>query len=78
MSGGRGVHNDARVATGFRPGGNLQKGHQLVQAGQRQVQEPADILMVQEGAPPGDLPKGLPMGSLEGGQGLPGVELQEG
>ena len=55
MAAGRRIHHDAVVLPSLHPGGDLEQRHQLVQAGQREIQELIDVLIVQKGAGGGDL-----------------------
>ena len=74
---GRGIHHDEVVGLGFRPSGDGQQSHEFIQAGQGKVQEAANILLIQEGAPGGDLGKLAPVPGLEGIQGILGVKFQD-
>jgi hypothetical protein len=71
--GGRGGIHDDFVAMGLpRQPHDLQPGHQLVGAGDRQVEEALDVSRVQVGPTRGDLTKGIAMfthPSPEGGAG---------
>ena len=77
MSGGRGIHHDEVVGPGFRPAGDGKQRHEFIQAGQGEVQDAANIRLIQEGAPGGDFGKLVPVPGLEGRQGILGIELQD-
>jgi hypothetical protein len=51
------VDNNAVVTAVFHPRGNLQKGHQLVETGQREVQKAVDFFFLQKGSAQRDLPE---------------------
>jgi hypothetical protein len=77
VPGGRGIHHDEVVGPGFRPAGDGKQRHEFIQAGQGEVQDAANIRLIQEGAPGGDLGKLAPVPGLEGRQGILGIELQD-
>ena len=74
---GRGIHHNEVIGLGFDPRGDFQQRHEFIQAGQREVQEPVDVFLIQKGAPGGDLGKFTAVFGLEGLQGRGGVELQD-
>jgi hypothetical protein len=55
VAAGRRVHHDAIVQAGLHPGGYLEEGHQLIDTGQREVQELTNVLIVHESAGGGNL-----------------------
>ncbi len=76
MPGGRGIHDDEVKSVSLGPAGDFQQRHEFIQAGEGEVQDSANIIFIQEGAPGRNLGKLVPVPDLKGLQGILGVELQ--
>ncbi|MBZ5545806.1 MAG: hypothetical protein LAO07_19360 [Acidobacteriia bacterium] len=76
MTAGGGVYDNPIVAALLHPRGDLQKGHELIQARQGEVQEAADLLVIEKGSARGDFPEFRVVGRLEGVEILPGIQFQ--
>ena len=76
VAAGRRIHHDAVVAAGLHPGGDLEEGHQLIETGQGEAQEPIDVLIVQKSTGGGNLPQYRAVLLAECREVLLGVQLQ--
>ena len=69
------VHDDAAVGAALRQGRQLDERHQLIETRQGQVQELADVVVVQERSALGDLPQVPGVRRLELAETLLGVQF---
>jgi hypothetical protein len=76
MPGRSRVHDNAIVISGGHPLGDFQEGHEFVHAGQREFQELADVLLVQEGSARCDLAQFPIVFGFESRQAFRCVEFQ--